>query len=58
MFQFIQQIQSLEVQMLNNKFAGNVFERMKRLADAGIVINCQIVSVPGINNGDELNKNN
>ncbi|OOM13639.1 DUF512 domain-containing protein [Clostridium saccharobutylicum] len=46
----------LRVQMLNNKFAGNVFERMKRLSDAGIVMNAQIVSVPGINNGNELQK--
>jgi NifB/MoaA-like Fe-S oxidoreductase len=42
--------------MLNNRFAGNVFERMKKLADAGIVMNAQIVSVPGINNGDELKR--
>ena len=46
----------LRVQMLNNRFAGNVFERMKRLADAGIIMNAQIVSVPGINNGDELKR--
>ncbi|HCW54158.1 MAG TPA: radical SAM protein [Clostridium sp.] len=46
----------LRVKMLNNRFAGNVFERMKRLADAGIQLNAQIVSVPNINNGDELLK--
>jgi putative radical SAM enzyme (TIGR03279 family) len=46
----------LRVQMLNNKFAGNVFERMKRLADAGTIMNAQIVSIPEINNGDELKK--
>lgn len=46
----------LRVQMLNNRFAGKVFERMKKLADAGITMNAQIVSVPGINNGDELNR--
>lgn len=46
----------LRVQMLNNRFAGNVFERMKKLAGAGIVMNAQIVSIPGINNGDELKK--
>jgi len=46
----------LRVQMLNNRFAGNVFDRMKRLADAGIIMNAQIVSVPGINNGDELER--
>ena len=46
----------LRVQMLNNRFAGKVFERMKKLADAGITMNAQIVSVPGINNADELNR--
>lgn len=44
----------LRVKMLNNRFAGSIFERMKKLADAGITMNAQIVSVPGINNGDEL----
>ncbi|MBU3091958.1 DUF512 domain-containing protein [Clostridium sp. CF011] len=42
--------------MLNNKFAGNVYYRLKRLAEAGIKINCQVVSCPGINNGEELIK--
>ena len=47
---------TLRVEMLNNKFAGNVFDRMKKLSRAGIVMNAQIVSVPGINNGDELKR--
>jgi len=42
--------------MLNNKSAGNVYVRLKRLAKAGIKINCQVVSCPGINNGFELIK--
>jgi len=42
--------------MLNNKLAGNVYSRLKRLAKAGIKINCQVVSCPGINNGSELLK--
>jgi putative radical SAM enzyme (TIGR03279 family) len=42
--------------MLNNKFAGNVYDRLKRLATGGIKINCQVVSCPGINNGAELLK--
>lgn len=42
--------------MLNNKFAGNVYDRLKRLSDASIKINCQVVSCPGINNGNELLK--
>ncbi|MBZ9687784.1 DUF512 domain-containing protein [Clostridium estertheticum] len=42
--------------MLNNKFAGDVYDRLKRLAGASIKINCQVVSCPGINNGSELLK--
>ncbi|MCM0648744.1 DUF512 domain-containing protein [Clostridium swellfunianum] len=44
----------LRVKMLNNRFAGNIYERLKKLAEAGIDINCQIVLCPGLNNGEEL----
>ena len=44
----------LRVKMLNNRFAGNVYERLKKLADAEITINAQIVVVPGVNNEQEL----
>lgn len=44
----------LRVKMLNNRFAGNIYERLSKLASAHIDINCQIVLCPGINNGDEL----
>lgn len=44
----------LRVKMLNNRFAGKLMDRLKRLSDAGIEMNAQIVSVPDINNGDEL----
>ncbi|AIY82145.1 radical SAM protein [Clostridium botulinum] len=46
----------LRVKMLNNRFAGNILERLKRLTDAGITINSQVVCIPGINNGDELKR--
>ncbi|WP_244833235.1 DUF512 domain-containing protein [Clostridium sp. BJN0001] len=46
----------LRKKMLSNRFAGNIMERMKKLADAGIVMNAQIVSIPNINNGEELLK--
>jgi putative radical SAM enzyme (TIGR03279 family) len=46
----------LRVQMLNNRFAGSIFDRMKRLAEAGISMNAQIVCVPRINNGEELKR--
>lgn len=47
---------NLRVQMLNNRFAGNLYDRLKRLAAAEIEINAQIVVVPGINNGEELKR--
>ena len=46
----------LRVKMLGNRFAGTVYERMKRLADAGIEMHCQIVLIPEINNGEELKR--
>lgn len=46
----------LRVKMLRNRFAGNVYERLKKLAAAGIEMNCQIVLCPGINNGDEFKR--
>ncbi|MFD3156488.1 DUF512 domain-containing protein [Haloimpatiens sp. FM7330] len=48
--------EELRVKMLNNRFAGKAYGRMKKLAQAGIEMNCQIVSCPGINNGSELKK--
>lgn len=44
----------LRKKILNNRFAGNVYERLQKLAAAGITVNAQIVVMPGINNGDEL----
>ncbi len=44
----------LRVKMLGNRFAGSVYERMKKLADAGIEMHCQIVLIPEVNNGKEL----
>ncbi len=44
----------LRTKMLNNRFAGNIYDRLKMLADAGIKMNCQIVLCPGYNNGEEL----
>lgn len=47
---------NLRVFMLKNKNSGDIFERLERLAKGGISINVQIVSIPGINNGDNLIK--
>ncbi|WP_300346770.1 DUF512 domain-containing protein [Clostridium sp.] len=46
----------LRKKILNNRFAGNVYDRLKKLAAAGITVNAQIVVMPGINNGEELEK--
>lgn len=44
----------LRKKMLNNKFAGNIYERLKKLSDAGIKMNCQIVLCPDVNNMNAL----
>lgn len=44
----------LRCKMMNNRFAGDTLKYLKRFADAGITLNCQIVSCPGINDGGEL----
>lgn len=46
----------LRNKMMNNRFAGNIYQRLKRLTEAGININCQIVVCPGYNDGEELVK--
>lgn len=46
----------LRIKMLHNRFAGNLLPRMKKLAESGIEMNCQIVLCPGVNNGEELVK--
>ncbi len=46
----------LRIFMLNNKFAGNVMDRIKNLVEAGIEVNCQIVLCRGINDESELDK--
>jgi putative radical SAM enzyme (TIGR03279 family) len=46
----------LRVKMLGNRFAGQVYDRMKKLADAGIEMHCQIVLIPEVNNKEELKK--
>ena len=44
----------LRRRMLRNPRAGECMEIMRSLAEAGIVMNCQIVCCPGINDGDAL----
>ena len=44
----------LRCKMLRNPKAGESIEVMRRFAKAGIVMNCQIVCCPGLNDGEEL----
>ena len=42
--------------MIKNKFAGNLYSIMQRLAEAQIQMNCQIVLCPGYNDKEELER--
>ena len=44
----------LRCKMLNNRFAGEALDKVKRLAEAGIEMNGQIVLCRGVNDGEEL----
>lgn len=46
----------LRCSMLNNRHAGDVLEKMKIFADAGIDLNCQIVLCKGVNDNEHLDK--
>lgn len=40
--------------MLGNKFASDILERIRKIINAGIQVNCQVVLCRGINDGKEL----
>ena len=46
----------LRCKMLRNPRAGESLDVMHRFAEAGIVMNCQIVCCPGLNDGAELGR--
>ena len=46
--------QALRCRMMNNRFAGDILDRLTRLAQAGIRFHSQIVCCPGWNDGDAL----
>ena len=46
----------LRVKMMRNKRAGEVLSYLRRMADAGITLNCQIVLCRGVNDGEELDR--
>lgn len=45
---------TVRAKMLNNRFAGKIYEQLTLLCNAGIKINAQIVLVKGVNDGAEL----
>lgn len=46
----------LRVKLLKNRFAGEILERISYLTKNGITVNAQIVAIPGINDGAELER--
>lgn len=46
----------LRCKMMNNRFAGQCLSYLHRFAEAGLAINCQLVLVPGYNDGEELTR--
>ncbi len=44
----------LRCRMMNNRFAGDIIQKLTRLKDAGIKFHCQIVVCPSWNDGEEL----
>lgn len=46
----------LRCKMMNNRFAGEKLKYLKMIADSGLMMNCQIVCCPDINDGKELER--
>lgn len=46
----------LRCKMLSNRFAGSCYDTMKRFAEAGIEMHCQIVLCRGVNDGEHLTR--
>lgn len=46
----------LRVKMMGNRFAGEKLKYIRRLAENGISLNCQIVCCPDLNDGEELRR--
>ena len=47
---------AVRCKMMNNRFAGELMDRLQRLFDAGIQVHTQIVCCPGYNDGEVLAK--
>lgn len=46
----------LRCKMLHNRFAGDIMDKVRRLKEAGIIMNGQIVLCRGVNDGEELDR--
>ena len=46
----------LRSRLMGNRFAGKCLSILRRFADAGIPMECQLVLCPGINDGEELKR--
>ena len=46
----------LRCKMLHNRFAGDIMDKVRRLKEAGIIMNGQIVLCRGVNDGAELDR--
>lgn len=46
----------LRCKMMNNRFAGDALDHLKKLSQSSIEINTQIVCCPGYNDGEQLRK--
>lgn len=44
----------LRADLMGNLAAQDILERIKKLSDAGITMNCQVVCCPGLNDGEQL----
>jgi len=44
----------LRADLMGNLAAADIMERIQKLSDAGITMNCQIVCCPGLNDGEQL----
>ena len=46
----------LRCRMMNNRFAGDCLHTLYRFVEAGLTVQCQLVLVPGYNDGEELDR--
>ncbi len=47
---------ALRCRMMNNRFAGDCLDVLRRFVEAELTIQCQLVLVPGYNDGEELQR--